>query len=395
MPALSRGVAAGGWTGSLHRDSWVEVDLDAIVANAEALSSLVPPDCGLAPVLKANAYGHGAVSVANRLVEVGLNVFCVATIDEGLELRAAGLRSDIIVLYEPPPHAFQEGVEATLQIGIGSREGLQSAVRLPRELRARARFQLAIDTGMTREGLRRPDVLRLLGLLRRLGGSLAGVWTHLADGADPVRVRQQLDEFDSIASVLAAHGLGAPRHAAASAAILSGHGINYELVRPGLALYGAVPSEYSALNRSSPVVLRPAMAVRGRPTRVASVPRGTRVGYGGAFMTKRRARLATVPIGYADGLCRSLGNGRGIALVNNQRAPIVGRVSMDSSVVDVTGVDRVGKSTLFTYLGRSGSNTITLEALSEAAGTIPQVLAVGFGARLPVRHLSRDLEESG
>jgi alanine racemase len=170
---------------------------------------------------------------------------------------------------------------------------------------------------------------------------------------------------------------------AGSAAVLAGAGRRYEFARPGLSLYGAIPAEFSEHSGRAGIELRPAMAVRARSVRLADVPTGTAVGYGGAFVTERPSRLATLPLGYADGLRRSLGNGQGCALGAGRRVPIVGRISMDSCVVDVTDIEGIDPATVFTLLGTDGADAITLEEISQRAGTIPQEMAVGFDSRLP------------
>jgi len=364
------------------RDGWVEVDLGAITSNAFALAARAPR-AQLAPVVKANAYGHGAVAVARVLAEAGFEPLCVATLAEALELRAAGLRQRIIVLYELPPSAVRAAVAADLEVTVASPEGVRAAIGLPIEDRGRARVQLKIDTGLTRQGLRPGQFAALAAELRKLGRMTVGVWTHLADGADPDVALPQLEVFDAAVADLRALGVEAPRHASASAAILAGYGIDYELVRPGLALYGAIPSEFSARGGNRLPTLEPAMAVRARPVRIADVPAGTPVGYGGAFTTSRPSRLVTLPVGYADGLIRALGNAQTTALVQGSRAPLVGRVSMDSCVVDVTEIVGVTRDSIFTLLGRDSGDAITLEHLAVAAGTVPQEIAVGFGRRLP------------
>lgn len=178
-------------------------------------------------------------------------------------------------------------------------------------------------------------------------------------------------------------GIDAPRHLAGSAAVLAGVGRKYEFARPGLSLYGVVPVEFTTQLGAAPIMLRAAMSVRARPVRLVDVPAGTEVGHSGTFTTEHRSRLATLPVGYADGLRRSLGDRRGEVLVGRMMAPIVGHVSMDSCVVDVSNIEAVGRDSVFTLLGTDGSAAISLEELSSRAVTIPQEMAVGFAARLP------------
>ncbi len=363
-----------------HRDAWIEVDLGAIAANAAALRSLLPAQTNLMAVVKADAYGHGAIPVALTL-EHDADAFGVATLDEGLELRRAGVHGRIVVLYDVPAGAVAEAMAAGLELSVGSLEALREVLALTH---AERRFiHLKIDTGMTRQGLRTEWFGSSAVELSRAAPAIAGLWTHLRDGADQAGTSAQREAFSRAASSLAGLGVRGERHVSASSAILSRTVADEDLVRPGLALYGAVPDEFLAAGGASPVSLRPAMSVHARPVRVVDVPAGTPVGYGGTFVTAAASRLATLPLGYADGIPRSLGNGRGHALARGRRAPIVGRISMDSLVVDVSDIPGLSRADAFTLLGREGHETITLEEMSAAAGTIPQELAVRLNGRLP------------
>lgn len=366
-----------------HRDAWVEVDLGAVVANAQALAERLGGAACVAPVVKANAYGHGAVPVARALAAAGFGPFCVATVDEAIQLREAGVGGSIIVLYEPPLRAFPDAAHVGLDITLGDARTVELISQRPLVERERLRLQLKIDTGMTRQGLRLDDLEALRRPLRMLAGSVRGIWTHFADGADREMTGVQLARFDDAVAMLRNLGVEAPRHVAGSAAVLAGVGRRYEFARPGLSLYGAIPAEFSEHSGPAGIELRPAMAVRARSVRLADVPTGTAVGYGGTFVTERPSRVATLPLGYADGLRRSLGNGQGCALTTGRRVPIVGRISMDSCVVDVTDIDGIDPATVFTLLGSDGADAITLEEISQRAGTIPQEMAVAFDSRLP------------
>lgn len=366
-----------------HRNAWVEVDLDAVVANAQALGEWVGGAARIAPVVKANAYGHGAVPVSRALATAGFAPLCVATIDEGLALRDAGIGGGVIVLYGPPLRALRDAADAQLDVTLGDGASVGWVARLSASERRGLRLQLKIDTGMTRQGIRPDELDALRPSLARLAGSVRGVWTHLADGADLRATATQLARFDEAVALLRGLGIDAPRHVAGSAAVLAGVGRQYEFARPGLSLYGAVPAEFTEHLGAAPIALRPAMAVRARSARLVEVPAGTAVGYSGAFTTARPSRLATLPLGYADGLRRSLGDGRGQVLVGAMRASIVGRISMDSCVVDVSDVGAAGRDSVFTLLGHDGPDAITLEEMARWAGTIPHEMALGFAARLP------------
>ncbi|HEX5466142.1 MAG TPA: alanine racemase [Candidatus Limnocylindrales bacterium] len=364
------------------RGAWVELDPDALVGNVAALASLCPSGTDLMPVIKADAYGHGAPWAAHTLIESGSTVLCVATLAEAVALRRAGVAARLLCLYEPPPDAWPVAIEAGIELSIASVEGIDAALANHGRPSARVGFHLAVDTGMCRQGLLPRQLVARGRDLARIAGSVNAIWTHLADGADPASTSQQLARFDEAVAQVRGNGIEVPRHVAASAAILARLGVTYEGARPGMAIYGAIPSEFTARGTPPPIDLRPVMAVRAQAMRIETVPVGTAVGYGGTYITERRSRLATLPVGYADGLPRALGNGVGSIIVRGQRVPIVGRMSMDSCVVDVTGCPRVTKGTVFTMLGKEGRERITIEELALLSGTIPQDIAVRLGARL-------------
>jgi alanine racemase len=366
-----------------HRDAWVEVDVGAVIANAHALAEWMGGAGRIAPVVKANAYGHGAVHVSRALAAAGFAPLCVATVDEGLALRGAGIGGDVVVLYGPPLRALRDAAAAQLDVTLGDSASIVWVAKLPASERRALRLQLKIDTGMTRQGIRREELDTLRPSLAKFAGSVRGVWTHLADGADTRATTAQLACFDEAVALLRDLGIDAPRHVAGSAAVLAGFGRQYEFARPGMSLYGAVPFEFTEHLGAAPIALRPAMSIRARPARLIEVPAGVAVGYSGAFVTERPSRLATLPLGYADGLRRSLGDGGGQVLVGGVLARTVGRISMDSCVVDVSDVRAAGRDSVFTLLGSDGPDAITLEEMSRWAGTIPQEMAVGFAARLP------------
>jgi alanine racemase len=363
-----------------HRRAWIVVDLDAVVANAAALASLLPSSVGLMAVVKADAYGHGAIPISLALQRSGVRSFGVATLDEALALRDAGVEGRILVLYDIPPDAAPDAAAAGLELSAGSIQALRALIAgaAPRRF-----VHLKVDSGMTRQGIPAAAVGTVERELHEAAPWIAGVWTHLRDGADPESAAGQRAAFGRAVAALAAIGVRGERHASASAAILARSVADEDFVRPGLALYGAIPDELTAAGGGAPTPLRPAMAVRARPVRILDVPAGTPVGYGGTFVTAAESRLATLPLGYADGIARTLSNGRGSALVHGREVPIVGRISMDSLVVDVTGVPALGPDDVFTLLGRDGDEAIGIERMAEAAGTIPQEIGVRLNARLP------------
>ena len=304
------------------------------------------PGVPVRPVVKADAYGHGAVPVARALVEAGADGLCVATFDEALALRAARIRAPLLVLYPIPPVWAPDAARRGIGVSAGDPDLLAATLAAFGSARRpgsrRLRIELEVETGLGRGGFWPEAVVAAAQAVRAGGAVVAGLWTHLQAPEDRERTDGQLRRFEAAAAALRAAGIRLPaRHATASAGLLAqADGLAaYDGVRPGLAIYGLVPDELRADRRgivlSSPP--RPVMSLHARPVRVADVPAGWGIGYGPTFETDRPSRIATLPLGYGDGWSRSLSN-RANALVRGQRVPLVGNVAMDAVMADVTDV---------------------------------------------------------
>ncbi len=374
---------------ALPRSAWLEIDLDALGANLAALRARTGVDVPVHPVVKADAYGHGAVPVALALEAAGADGFCVATIDEALELRSGGVAGQILVLYPIPVPWLPVALEAGLDLSVGDPVLLErlldayAAAGAPGELR----LQIEVETGLGRGGL---AVAALAAAGRRLsavpGLRVTGLWTHFQSVEDAPRTRAQLDRFDAAAAALESAGIGLPRcHASSSAAILADGIGSYGGTRPGLGVYGLVPDELGeqAAGRAEDE-LRPVLALRARPVRVADLPTGWGISYGPTFTTSRPSRIATLPLGYGDGWSRRLSNSAE-ALVRGVRCPIVGNVAMDAIMVDVTDVpgEPVGVDDVFTLIGQDGPHRITVRDVAQARTTIAWEVVAGMARRLP------------
>ncbi|QYJ17003.1 Alanine racemase [Rubrobacter xylanophilus DSM 9941] len=344
---------------------WAEVDLGAIRHNVCVLRrrSRAPR---LMAVVKADAYGHGAVPVARATLAGGADGLAVATAAEGAELRRAGIRAPILVFGDPSP----------VDLRLAARERLAvSAHSIPSARRIAAlgvEVHLKVDTGMNRWGLEPAEVGEAL---RALGRPPEGVYTHLACAdSDPEATRRQLETFDA---VLAAHSFGgALVHAANSAATLWHPDAHYDCVRPGIALYGLHPA--GDAGDPGEEGLRPALALKSRVAAVRRLEPGEGVSYGLTFRAPGPMLAATVPVGYADGYRRAL-SGRAEALVRGRRRPLLGRVSMDACVFGVDGDVRLGDEVVL--LGRQGDEVVTAEELAAWAGTINYEITTGLNPR--------------
>lgn len=346
------------------------------------LEKLLPAGCALMPAVKANAYGHGAAPVARMLAELGARHFCVATAAEGAQLRQAGVPGELLVL----------GYTDPAQADLLARYGLTQTVTEPDHARAlsgrgkRLRVHLKIDTGMRRLGERWEDAEALKAAFRLPNLTVAGAYTHLCAADDPSREGRtftlaQGAAFRRALDMLRARGCAVPRaHILSSYGLLRYPELGGGFARVGIALYGTLSTGEDT--RRWGAGLRPVLSLRARVAQVRVLAQGERAGYGLEFTAARPTRLAVLAIGYADGLPRGLSNGAGAALLHGRRAPIVGRVCMDQTLVDVTGIPNPHPGDAAVLIGRSGEEEITACDLARQTGTIANEVLSRLGARL-------------
>jgi alanine racemase len=343
-PPIEARLAAAGLP-PLRRTAWIEIDTAALAANLRVLRAMAG-NVAVLPVVKADAYGHGMVPVARTLAAAGADALCVATLDEAVVLRDNGIATPVLVLYPIPP----SGVADAARLGIGLAGG--TAAVLDELLGAAVAagvadtlvIELEIETGLGRGGVEPGEAVGAARAILAAGARLGGVWSHLQEAEIADLTAAQIARFDAALGALAAAGIAVPRrHLAASAGILLGTVPRYDAVRPGLATYGLVPDELAAagieLGDLLPAArdLRPILSLRARPVRVTDLPEGHGVSYGPTWRAPRPSRIATLPLGYGDGWPRSLSN-RAEVLVRGVRAPVVGNVAMDATMIDVSRV---------------------------------------------------------
>ena len=361
-----------------HRPTVAVVDLDAVRHNAKVLR---PAACELIAIVKADAYGHGAVPVARAATEAGATRLGVALVEEGVELRAAGLGVPILTLTEFPPGSEGEALRAGLTPTLYTTAALArlAAAAGGRPLSA----QVKVDTGMHRVGVPWEVAAAFVGEVVRAGVRVEGLWTHLADAEDPGDpfTGVQLERFLGVLGEVRAAGI-APGlvHAANSAGRLARPDAWFDAVRVGLALYG-VPPGPGVDDEARSLGLRPALSLRSGVSFVKRLPAGEAVSYGLTHRLDRDATVATVPVGYADGYPRALSN-RGDALIRGRRRRVIGSVTMDQLLVDCAD-DAVGVGDEVTLLGRQGDEEVTAAELAERAGTIPYEIVCRIGVRVP------------
>ena len=374
---------------ALPRSAWLEIDLRAIRRNLATIRSMAGPDVPVHPVVKADAYGHGALPVARELAAAGADGLCVATIDEAVALRDGGIRAAILVLYPIPISWVGTAAARAIAVTAGDPTLLAASLEAIATAGGRRplRIHLEVETGLGRGGFRAgPLVAAARSIAACPRARLDGLWTHLQAPEDCALTRQQIDAFDAAAVNLRAADVRLPRrHLRASGSLLSDGVASYGGVRPGLSIYGLVPDELAGVDVSPAAAnLVPALSLHARPVRVAELEAGWGISYGPTFRTDRASRIATLPIGYGDGWSRALSN-RAEALVRGHRVPLVGNVAMDAVMADVTDVPGPPITVLdrFVLIGSQGRTTITVADVARARGTNAWEVVTGMARRLP------------
>ena len=359
--------------------TWVEVDLDRFHANLQAVRARIGPACDLLLVVKADAYGHGAVEMARAAEADGVACFGVATLHEGMQLRQSGSRLPIVVLSPLLPGEIPEVVAHDLDPTVAdlpfARALSDAAGRAGRAVRC----HVEVDTGMGRTGVSEADAEPLLARLAELPGlRVASVFTHFpdADAEDLDFTRAQTARFRALLDRLAARGLQPPRrHAANSAGTANVPESHLDWVRVGLLAYGHLPPH------STPLPLAPVMSLKSRVVQVRPFPAGAPISYGRTFVTRRPSRIGVVAVGYGHGYSWLLSN-RGAMLVAGQRVPIVGRVTMDLTMVDLTDVPQAKLGDEVVLFGDQGDQTLSLEEVARGSETIPYEIMCTIGKRV-------------
>ena len=369
-------------------NTYVQIDLDAIRDNLRAVQEKA--GTAVMAVVKADAYGHGAVQVARHLDNY-CAFFGVSSVAEAMELRQAGLRKPILILGHTPVEGFPQAVAMDIRIAIfklSDAEALSAeAVRQGRT----AHIHLAVDTGMSRIGFEATaDSAKICAQIAALPGlHVEGLFSHFAtaDCADLSRAKAQAELFDAFYDMLRGEGVTVPiRHLNNSAGLMN-FSTQYEMVRSGIVTYGLYPSDEVDPGL---LPLKPALSWHSRISHIKLLPAGRQISYGGTYETTKPTKVATVTVGYADGYFRSL-SGRFYVLIRGKRAPILGRVCMDQMMVDVTDIPGVSLSDRVTLVGTDGDETITVEQIAAMAGSFNYEFICSIGRRVP-REYFRDGE---
>ena len=365
----------------MHFDNtYVKIDLDIIRANFEAVAKKT--EVPVMAIVKADAYGHGAVQVA-RLLEGKCAFFGVSSMLEALELRQAGLKTPILILGQTPVSAFPLAIREGIRPTIFHYESALALSVAAQEMGLEAPFHFAVDTGMSRIGFQATEeAADICAEIAKLPGlKPEGIFSHFAtaDCADLSKSRTQAKRFDDFCAMLKQRGVHVPiRHMNNSAGLMN-FDTHYEMVRSGIVTYGLYPSDEV---EPGLLPLEPALTWHSRVTHVKVLEPGREISYGGTFVTTRPTVVATIPVGYADGYRRSL-SGKFYVLIHGKRAPILGRICMDQMMVDVTDIPGVQLNDKVVLVGRDGDEVITMEAIATAADSFNYEFVCGISRRVP------------
>lgn len=362
-----------------------EISYNAIDHNFALMASKLKPGTRIIAVVKADCYGHGAVQIARRIHELPyIWGFACATPEEAMQLRYNGIRKPIILLGYAFPESYEDLIDYDVRPCVFDLESARALSHRAGMLGHQVRVHIAVDTGMGRIGFQpteeSADIVREISLLPDL--EIEGLFTHFAraDEPDIAPAKEQLARYRTFRSMLDARGVRIPLcHVSNSAGIMRFQEANLDLVRAGITIYGLMPSDDVASEMTG---LMPAMTLKSHLTFVKTLPKGSPVSYGGTYVTQGPTRIATVPVGYADGYPRQL-SGRGWVLIRGRRAPITGRVCMDQFMVDVTGIPDASVGDEAVLLGTQGEERITAEQLGRISGRFNYELVSLITKRVP------------
>ena len=365
----------------LKRPAWIEIDLSALEHNYKFIRSKINSETKIAAVVKANAYGHGAAKVAKKLSQLGVEYFCVGSPDEGIELREVGIKKPILVLAEVLDSQYQDIIKGDLIQTAASINTLKALNQAGIKANKIIKVHLKFDTGMGRIGFFPEDLLEIYQLAEKLKNiKVEGVFSHFAraDEKDKEFSFQQLKRFKSALNKIKAAGFKLPQlHIANSAAVIDLTKTSLDLVRPGIMLYGLLPSN----QLKNEAYLKPLLSFKTRIVQLRTLPAGSAVSYGSTYTTEKDEMIAVLPIGYKDGYPRLLSN-QGEVLINGKRAPIRGRVCMGQTIVSVEQIENVEVGDEVVLIGKQSKEEISATEIADLVGTINYEIICNLSERL-------------
>ena len=370
--------------------TWAQIDLDAIKHNYLQIRNNISDKSMLLCVIKADAYGHGAVALAKEYERLGADWFAVSNLEEAFQLRNNGIKKPILILGYTPANMAYELSKLNISQAVFSEEYANDLSNYAAKNNVKVKIHLKIDTGMSRIGFvfkNERENLETIKELRRVCNLenliTEGIFTHFAvadeAGKSIETTNGQFSAFSDICKILKDSGINIKiRHCSNSGGILNYPQTNLDMVRAGIILYGLFPSNYVR----NKLDLQPAMSLKTVISQVKTVPEGTAVSYGGTFVTQRKTKIATVPIGYADGYLRVLSS-KASMLVNGKKAPVIGRICMDQAMLDRTDIENINENTVVTVFGKDGDAEIKVEDIADIANTINYEILCLISKRIP------------
>ena len=364
---------------------YAKIDLDAIAYNMEQMKQNIRPETKVMAVIKADGYGHGAVQIAEMMERWNyIWGFAVATLDEAVVLRTEGIQKPILVLGCVFPDQYMEMLKHEIRMNIYTEEMAESISRMAAREGKTACMHIKLDTGMSRLGfgINEQSAETIKRISKMPNVNMEGIFTHFtkADEKDKSFTKKQIQEFVWMTERLKEKNVRFTyEHCSNSAGIIDVPEANFDIVRAGISTYGLYPSE--EVDKTN-VKLKPALALKSHVAFVKEIERGTPVSYGGTFVAKEKMKIATIPVGYADGYPRSLSN-KGYVLIRGKKAPILGRVCMDQFMVDVTQIEGVSFGDKVTMIGKDGNEILPVEVLSELSGRFNYEFVCDLGKRIP------------
>ena len=360
-----------------HRDAWVEVNLDCIEHNILELKKYLNPNSKMFAVVKADAYGHGAVMIAPILLASGVDFLGVSSIDEGLQLRENDIDSPILVLGAVPVWSFDMAAQNNISISVFSDEHIEACRQTFEKLNIKPKVHVKIDTGMNRIGVCFNNAVEFVKKLQNCPYlELEGVFTHFATAEVEVCANEQYKKFQSVINNIDTTGLLI--HCCNTSAVTCYKGFEYNMARVGVGIYGLQPDVVEGVKLPN---LKPAMSLKGRITNIHYANKGEGVSYCHTFEADTKTKIATIPIGYADGVFRGLSN-KIYGLINGKKVRQIGNITMDQMMFDITDCD-AQEGDVITLLGQDGDEIITLDDWSKILNTIHYELACALRVRLP------------
>lgn len=360
-----------------------DIHLDMIQNNLRNIRRILQKDTKLMVIVKADGYGHGAFAVA-KIADSIADAYGVAIMQEGIELRKAGIQKPILILGYTPQEYFPQVIKFDLAQTVFQVSTAKMLAKEAKKQGKTASVHIKVDTGMGRIGF--ADTTESIHAIQEItqidGITIDGIFTHFscADEAQKAMTNKQLQRFLQFIKQLEQVGISIPiRHAANSAGIIEFPEAQLDLVRSGIATYGLYPSEFVKKER---IMLQPALELKSQIVYLKKVPEGVPISYGATYYTKKPTKIATIPVGYADGYPRQLSS-KGSVLIRQKRAPIIGRICMDQFMVDVSAIPEVKTGDCVTLIGKDGAEEITVEEVADLAGSFSYELICGLGKRIP------------